>query len=88
MSDYIPHILAWMPQGTDWLVILVIALLLFGRRLPEVARAAGKSLSEFKKGVNEAKESTDELVQEAKKAKDEVATQVKDAAGLKNSHTT
>jgi sec-independent protein translocase protein TatA len=87
MSEYAPHIFAWMPSGFDWVVILVVALLLFGRRLPEVARAAGKSLSEFKKGINEAKESTDEFVDEAKKVRDDVAKQAKDAAGLNDSHT-
>lgn len=32
-------------------VILVIALLLFGRRLPEVARSLGKGIVEFKRGM-------------------------------------
>lgn len=31
--------------------ILVIGLLLFGKRLPEVGRSLGKSIVEFKKGV-------------------------------------
>ncbi|HON92340.1 MAG TPA: twin-arginine translocase TatA/TatE family subunit [Sedimentisphaerales bacterium] len=56
-----------MPGHTEWLVILVIALLIFGKRLPELARSVGKSLTEFKKGINEAKESTDELVDDVKK---------------------
>jgi sec-independent protein translocase protein TatA len=56
-----------MPEHTEWLVILVIALLIFGKRLPELARSVGKSLTEFKKGINEAKESTDELVDDVKK---------------------
>lgn len=34
------------------LLLLVIALLLFGaRRLPEVGRSLGKAISEFKKGM-------------------------------------
>jgi len=32
-------------------VILVIAAVLFGHKLPEVARSLGKGLIEFKKGV-------------------------------------
>lgn len=40
-----------LPGGTEMLIILVIALLLFGNRLPEVARSLGKSLNEFRKGM-------------------------------------
>ena len=32
-------------------IILIVGLLLFGRRLPEVGRSLGKSIVEFKKGV-------------------------------------
>lgn len=34
-------------------VILVVALLLFGNRLPEVARSLGRSINEFKKGMQQ-----------------------------------
>ena len=35
------------------LVIMVVALLLFGNRLPEIARSLGRSLNEFKKGLSD-----------------------------------
>lgn len=38
----------------ELLVILIIALLLFGAgRLPQIARALGKSVGELKKGLKE-----------------------------------
>jgi sec-independent protein translocase protein TatA len=37
--------------GYEWLIVGMIALLLFGKRLPEVARSLGKGIVEFKKGV-------------------------------------
>ena len=42
-----------MPQGVEWLFVLLAALLIFGKRLPEVARSIGKSVTEFKKGLSE-----------------------------------
>ena len=40
------------PPGIgEVLVVLVIALILFGNKLPQVARSLGKGLFEFKKGV-------------------------------------
>ena len=40
-----------MPQGWEWLFLMVLALLIFGKRLPEVARSLGKGMMEFKKGL-------------------------------------
>lgn len=42
-----------MPAGMEWLVILIIALLLFGSRLPAMMRGMGGSIKEFKKGMEE-----------------------------------
>lgn len=40
-----------MPGGWEWLIILIVALLIFGKRLPEVMRSMGKGIVEFKKGL-------------------------------------
>lgn len=38
----------------ELIVVLVIALVLFGgSKLPELARSLGKSMNEFKRGMNE-----------------------------------
>jgi len=39
------------PGPMEMIIILLIAVLLFGKRLPEVGRSLGKGLVEFKKGV-------------------------------------
>jgi sec-independent protein translocase protein TatA len=40
-----------LPGGMEWVVIAVVGLLLFGRRLPSAARAMGSSIVEFRKGL-------------------------------------
>lgn len=40
------------PGPMEMLIIGVIAVLLFGKRLPEVGRSLGKGIVEFKKGIN------------------------------------
>ncbi|MGE4357825.1 MAG: twin-arginine translocase TatA/TatE family subunit [Candidatus Omnitrophota bacterium] len=44
----------------ELIVILIILLLVFGAsRLPQIARALGKSIGEFKKGMKEGEEKAD-----------------------------
>ena len=61
------------------LIILVIALIIFGpRKLPELGRSLGKSLAEFKRASNELKNTLEEEIrldeqrssQDAAKAKE------------------
>lgn len=44
---------AFMGLGpTEMIIVGVVAVLLFGKRLPEVARNLGKGMLEFKKGMS------------------------------------
>ncbi|QGG49031.1 twin-arginine translocase TatA/TatE family subunit [Heliorestis convoluta] len=60
---------------TQWLLVLALVLLFFGaKRLPEIGRALGKSLKEFKEEVtpektpgDKAKEVDARIVEEEKK---------------------
>ncbi|MCP4366452.1 MAG: twin-arginine translocase TatA/TatE family subunit [Planctomycetes bacterium] len=59
-----------MPGGWEWLVILIVALLIFGKRLPDVMRSLGKGVVEFKKGIKGIEEDVDASTDEEKKKLD------------------
>ncbi len=68
-----PILAIGFPGGMEWIVILVIAVLIFGRRLPEIARGIGKSIAEFKKGIKDTE-------REVKKSLDEPAPPADEAS--------
>ncbi len=47
------------PGGSEWIIILIVALLVFGPRLPSVMRSIGRSINEFKKGLKETEDDVD-----------------------------
>ena len=49
-----------LPGGSELIIIGLIALLLFGARLPKGARSMGKSIVEFKKGIKNVQEDIDD----------------------------
>jgi sec-independent protein translocase protein TatA len=49
----LPTLLLGMPEGGEWIVILIIVLLLFGNKIPGVARSLGAGVNEFKAGLRE-----------------------------------
>lgn len=58
--DIVAFIPGMSGGGEIFLVFLVILLLFGARKLPELSRSLGKSLSEFKKGQREGAELEDE----------------------------
>jgi sec-independent protein translocase protein TatA len=45
-------ILLFMPQGWEWIIILVVVLLLFGgKKIPELMKGIGKGVKGFKDGI-------------------------------------
>ncbi len=76
------YTLAWMTSHWELLVVAFIALLIFGRKLPDIARSVGRSMTEFKKGINEAKDGADDLANDVKEIKDDVVKEAKEASGL------
>ncbi len=67
--------LALLPNLSPFeiLVILVIALLLFGRRLPEVGRSLGKGIIEFKKGLKGVEDDIEKESDRPRRAADDPA---------------
>lgn len=56
-----------LPGGMEWVVILVIALLLFGpTQLPKLAKMFGKSAKALKDGIDEGMNEADEEKKPAK----------------------
>jgi len=82
--------LAGLPGGYEVWIILVIILLLFGRRIPQVARSLGQGISQFKKGLSEPDaeveaqvKAEDEKAEDKKAEADKAAKTAKTASAMK-----
>jgi sec-independent protein translocase protein TatA len=61
------------PIGTwEALALLALGLLIFGRRLPEVGRGLGRSIVEFRKGLQGVENEIDEASKRPTPKRDEV----------------
>ncbi|WP_336003119.1 twin-arginine translocase TatA/TatE family subunit [Halorientalis halophila] len=62
MTGLFPLIVPGVPGGPELLVILLIAILLFGaNKIPELARSSGQAIGEFQKGREEIEEELEEM---------------------------
>ncbi|NIT55647.1 MAG: twin-arginine translocase TatA/TatE family subunit [Aliifodinibius sp.] len=56
----------WTPGAVELILIGFIALLIFSKRLPEMAHGLGASFTQFKKGLKEAKYTKKDIEREDK----------------------
>jgi len=56
------------PGPMEMLIIGIVAVLLFGKRLPEVGRSLGRGLVEFKKGIRGVEDEVSSVTREADRA--------------------
>ena len=61
----------WMPGPWELAIIAIIALILFGRRLPEVGKSLGKGIVEFKKGLKDVQDEVQKTGDAIDRASDE-----------------
>jgi len=58
-----------------YIALAIVAFLLFGNRLPSVMRSLGRSVTEFKKGVNGIEEEVDDAVRTSENKKSSRSTE-------------
>ncbi len=64
VPDSAVKILFGMPGGSEWIIILILVVILFGaRKIPDLARGLGKGITEFKRGLKEPPETENDTKQ-------------------------
>ncbi|MBB6428574.1 Sec-independent protein translocase subunit TatA/TatB [Algisphaera agarilytica] len=59
-----------MPGPMEWIIIGIIGVLIFGKRLPSVGKSLGQGIVEFKKGLSGVKDELDDAVNATKSLDD------------------
>lgn len=67
-AELSPVFLLSMPGGSEWILIILLALLLFGgRKIPELMRGLGRGIREFNDAKNNVKTEIEEGMKEKEK---------------------
>jgi sec-independent protein translocase protein TatA len=54
MQNLLSILLFGLPSGSEWIIILVVVLLLFGgKKIPELMKGIGKGIRGFKDGMKD-----------------------------------
>ena len=57
-----------MPGGSEWILIILVVLLLFGgRKIPELMRGLGRGIREFQDAKNNVKDEIEQGMKEKEK---------------------
>ena len=57
-----------IPSGPEiWVILLIVLVFFGGRKLPELARAAGSSITQFKKGLKDGEQAIEETKEDVQK---------------------
>lgn len=87
MAEHIQYLAFWTPGPMELVIILIVAVLVFGKRLPDIARGLGKSMTEFKKGLREVEETKKDVEKDVRQFKNDVAKETREAAVNDNFNT-
>jgi sec-independent protein translocase protein TatA len=75
MVETLPLQIPMVPGGMEMVVILLIAVLLFGaNKIPKLARSTGQAMGEFQKGRQEVEEELQEMQEPLEMDEEESAT--------------
>jgi sec-independent protein translocase protein TatA len=67
-----------LPGGSEWIIILIIVLILFGgKKIPELLRGVGKGVGELQKGIHEGKRQLEDSYKDELSRKDEEEERIK-----------
>mgnify|MGYP006293750073 CR=1 FL=1 len=88
MVETLPLQIPMVPGGMEMVVILLIAVLLFGaNKIPKLARSTGQAMGEFQKGRQEVEEELQEMQEPLEMEDEEAGTESTTSTSTSTSST-